>query len=60
MTVTVAFNHWETGDRVGTWREASHWVPREEQVWFSGQRYQVVRVEHAHEQKVFCFIREIH
>lgn len=59
MTVTVIFEDWETHDRVGTWRVASHWVPKGEQVWFNSVRYEVVRVEHTHAQQVCCFVRVI-
>ncbi len=60
--INVRFIQWEA--RVGgllltTWHDSTYWVPRNEQVWIHGTRYEVIRVEHIAENEVSCFVRGI-
>lgn len=61
--LTVDFADWENrhGDPLATWSgpEVTHWVPRTEQVWLYGIRYEVIRVEHVRKDAVICFVRQM-
>lgn len=58
----VEFVNWEDwNDAIGVWSgpDSDHWVPKGEQVWFAGTRYEVIQVEHVALDKIICYVKGI-